>query len=96
MEVDEATLAEIVRRLVEAIDPDKIILFGSRAERSGSADCQVGRGVRFQANGPGVPGALGDQCAGRHTVVHAGGGGLLVRSEVPRCDPRHQRRASPL
>jgi len=31
VEVDEATLAEIVRRLVEAIDPDKIILFGSRA-----------------------------------------------------------------
>lgn len=29
--VDEAKLAEIVRRLVEAVDPDKIILFGSRA-----------------------------------------------------------------
>ena len=29
--VDEAVLAEVVRRLVEAVDPDKIILFGSRA-----------------------------------------------------------------
>ncbi len=29
--VDEGTLAEIVRRLVEAFDPEKIILFGSRA-----------------------------------------------------------------
>lgn len=29
--VDEAVLSEIVRRLVEAIEPDKIILFGSRA-----------------------------------------------------------------
>ena len=28
--VDEAKLEEIVRRLVEAVDPDKIILFGSR------------------------------------------------------------------
>ena len=29
--VDETVLSEIVRRLVKAIDPDKIILFGSRA-----------------------------------------------------------------
>ena len=28
---DEAVLADIVRRLVEALDPDRIILFGSRA-----------------------------------------------------------------
>jgi predicted nucleotidyltransferase len=31
VEVDEALLQEIVRRLVAAVDPDKIILFGSRA-----------------------------------------------------------------
>jgi len=29
--VDEAVPAEIVQRLVEAVDPDRIILFGSRA-----------------------------------------------------------------
>lgn len=29
--VDETLLAEIVRRLVAAVEPDKIILFGSRA-----------------------------------------------------------------
>ena len=29
--VDENVLHEIVRRLVEAIDPDRIVLFGSRA-----------------------------------------------------------------
>jgi len=30
--VDDTVLSEIVRRLVKAIDPDKIILFGSRAQ----------------------------------------------------------------
>src|SRR5438094_6655182 len=41
--IDEATLGEIVRRLVEATDPDQIVMFGSRArgrkarQRSGSA-----------------------------------------------------------
>lgn len=30
-EVDERLLREVVLRLVEAIDPDRIILFGSRA-----------------------------------------------------------------
>jgi len=29
--VDDSNLAEIVRRVVDAVDPDKIILFGSRA-----------------------------------------------------------------
>ena len=29
--VDEAKLAEIVSRLVDAVDPDRIILFGSRS-----------------------------------------------------------------
>jgi len=29
--IDETMLREIVRRLVEAIDPDRIVLFGSRA-----------------------------------------------------------------
>src|SRR5207249_3701133 len=29
--MDEAMLREILRRLVEAIDPDRIVLFGSRA-----------------------------------------------------------------
>ncbi|MCX6616151.1 MAG: nucleotidyltransferase domain-containing protein [Acidobacteria bacterium] len=31
VEVDEAKLEEIVRRIVEVADPDRIILFGSRA-----------------------------------------------------------------
>ncbi len=39
--VDEALLAEIVRRLVEAIDPDKIILFGSHARGETRADSDV-------------------------------------------------------
>ena len=28
---DESVLADIVRRLVQAVDPDRIVLFGSRA-----------------------------------------------------------------
>jgi predicted nucleotidyltransferase len=39
--VGEALLAEIVRRLVEAIDPDKIILFGSRARGDADAHSDV-------------------------------------------------------
>jgi len=31
VKADEPVLAEIVRRLVEAVDPDRIVLFGSRA-----------------------------------------------------------------
>lgn len=39
--VDEAILSEIVRRLVEAIDPDKIILFGSRVRGDTHAQSDV-------------------------------------------------------
>jgi predicted nucleotidyltransferase len=39
--VDEAILSEIVRRLVEALDPDKIILFGSRARGDTHAHSDV-------------------------------------------------------
>ncbi len=41
MVVDEAKLQEIVRRLVEALDPDKIILFGSRARGETHAQSDV-------------------------------------------------------
>ena len=39
--VDETVLAEIVRRLVEAVDPDRIILFGSRARGDDRPDSDV-------------------------------------------------------
>ncbi len=39
--VDEAVLDEIVRRLVEAVDPDRIILFGSRARGDARPDSDV-------------------------------------------------------
>ncbi|MBI3693949.1 MAG: nucleotidyltransferase domain-containing protein [Acidobacteria bacterium] len=39
--VDQAVLAEIVRRLVEAVDPDRIILFGSRARGDYRPDSDV-------------------------------------------------------
>lgn len=39
--VDETILAEIVRRLVEAVDPDRIILFGSRARGEERPDSDV-------------------------------------------------------
>ncbi len=39
--VDEPLLQEMVRRLVEAIDPDRIILFGSRARGDARPDSDV-------------------------------------------------------
>ena len=39
--VDEAVFDEIVRRLVEAVDPDRIILFGSRARGDARPDSDV-------------------------------------------------------
>ena len=38
---DEPVLQEMVRRLVEAIDPDRIILFGSRARGDARPDSDV-------------------------------------------------------
>lgn len=38
---DESVLQEMVRRLVEAIDPDRIILFGSRARGDAEPDSDV-------------------------------------------------------
>ena len=39
--VDEKVLGEIVRKLVEAVDPDRIILFGSRARGDARPDSDV-------------------------------------------------------
>lgn len=39
--INEATLAEIVQRLVRAVDPDRIILFGSRARGDAAADSDL-------------------------------------------------------
>ena len=39
--IDETTLREIVRRLVEAIDPDRIVLFGSRARGDAGPDSDL-------------------------------------------------------
>ncbi len=36
--VDDADLAEIVRRLVEAYEPERVYLFGSKARGDGGAD----------------------------------------------------------
>ena len=41
VDLDEAVLADIVRRLVEAVDPDRIILFGSRARGDNRPDSDV-------------------------------------------------------
>src|SRR5436190_22834120 len=41
MIVDENVLNEIVHRLVESIDPDRIILFGSRARGDARPDSDV-------------------------------------------------------
>jgi predicted nucleotidyltransferase len=41
VQVDEALLQEMVRRLVEAIDPDRIILFGSRVRGDARPDSDV-------------------------------------------------------
>ena len=39
--IDEATLQEIVRRLVRAVDPDRIVLFGSRARGDAGPDSDL-------------------------------------------------------
>ena len=39
--VDETVLAEVVRRLVEAVDPERIILFGSRARGDNRPDSDL-------------------------------------------------------
>ena len=39
--VDESLLKEIVRRLVEAVDPDRIVLFGSRARGDARPDSDL-------------------------------------------------------
>src|SRR5437016_5825678 len=39
--VDDNLLGEIVRRLVEAVDPDRIILFGSCARGDASPDSDI-------------------------------------------------------
>ncbi len=50
--VDDAVLAEIVRCLVEAIDPDRIILFGSRARGDHRPDSDVDLMVVKTSNEP--------------------------------------------
>ncbi len=39
--VDEGVLAEIVQLLVQAVDPDRIVLFGSRARGNASGDSDL-------------------------------------------------------
>ena len=39
--IDEASLREIVHRLVVAVDPDRIVLFGSRARGEAAEELEV-------------------------------------------------------
>lgn len=41
VKADETVLAEIVHRLVEAVDPDRIVLFGSRARGDSRPDSDL-------------------------------------------------------
>jgi len=41
VKADETVLAEVVRRLVEAIDPDRILMFGSRARGDSRPDSDL-------------------------------------------------------
>ncbi len=41
VKADETVLGEIVRRLVEAVDPDVIVLFGSRARGDSRPDSDL-------------------------------------------------------
>lgn len=38
MAMDDTSLSKIIRIIIEAVDPDSIILFGSRAKRSNSSE----------------------------------------------------------
>ena len=48
---DEKVLAEMVRRLVEALDPDRIVLFGSRARGDQQPDSDVDLLIVKASNG---------------------------------------------
>src|SRR5689334_6565464 len=50
--MDEPLLREIVRRLVEAIDPERIILFGSRARGDARPDSDIDLLVIKESNEP--------------------------------------------
>ena len=50
--VNEAVLAEVVRRLVDAVDPDRIILFGSRARGNSRPDSDVDLMIVKASNDP--------------------------------------------
>jgi predicted nucleotidyltransferase len=50
--VDDLVLNEMVRRLVEAVDPDRIILFGSRARGDARPDSDVDILIIKETNEP--------------------------------------------
>ncbi len=52
VKADAAVLDEVVRRLVEGVDPDKIILFGSRARGDFQPDSDLDLLIIRDADGP--------------------------------------------
>ena len=75
--VDAALLDEIVRRLVAAIDLDRIILFGSRARGDARADSDIDLLIVKETDQPvyrraGLPGALGTGSAKGHHLENSG------------------------
>ena len=50
--VDDNLLREIVRRLVDAVDPDRIVLFGSRARGDARPDSDIDMLIVKDSNEP--------------------------------------------
>jgi len=56
--IDDTVLNEIVRRLVEAVDPDRIILFGSRARGDARPDSDIDLLIIKDSDQPGYRRAI--------------------------------------
>jgi len=56
--IDDKVLNEIVRRLVEAVDPDRIILFGSRARGDARPDSDIDLLIIKDSDQPGYRRAI--------------------------------------
>ena len=56
--VTDALLKEITQRIVDRFDPEKVILFGSRASGTAQADSDVDLLVIMDASGPSIQRAV--------------------------------------
>lgn len=98
--VDEDVLQDIVRRLVAAVDPDRIILFGSRARGDAKPDSDVDLLLIKASDEPPhrriIKAHRGDRHSERYPLAHPRGDRQLVWGAQLRDDGGAPRGAAPL